>query len=507
MQTPIFLPDDFSDKRRMIRDRRPLAICIAFVTARFVPGCRSLRNQLIPDVLNILKMAWDRVDENEERQRTLFQSFGVLATYASPADTQTTESGAARYGEFSPWALRSTLETYSLRISLHRAWDQVSRVRFNTAAEALAAPSFRRYLLWLWLYTMSHHGALLMRAPPTIREDMSIRSAPSLLAHLKDEYLIKRVLAEVELCLLWSSIGTHQQELGEWWCSPHTSGAIDSRLEGLRALDSSLVAWSERWQLNGNRDNLSPPINSLQLTSIDFHYRFTRFSIATFVTRFFHLSALEHRSDGSREQTPTPPTMVMLELLLQTMQAAMALCTQPLELSPIQKDIARYIPHLAYAMLAFPCFFVIRAAEIPGMPIATAREYFIDIERSANIFCEQAADEYHCAALYGKAILQELARVEDILQQRSVKAMADIRAAAPNAVPTDYSAGHQNSSVPLSHEGVSNGANAMDAMDFTTQNPNAFQMQWQSLDALNLPNQFAGFGDIEGWFMNNFWDP
>jgi hypothetical protein len=472
-----------------------------------VPGCRSLRNQLIPDVLNILKMAWDRVDESEERQRTLFQSFGLLSTYANPADTQTTESGAARYGEFSPWALRSTVESYSLRISLHRSWDQVSRVRFNTAAEALANPSFRRYLLWLWLYTMSHHGALLMRSPPTVREDMSIRSAPSLLAHLKDEYLIKRVLAEVELCLLWSSISTQQQELGEWWCSPQSGGAIDSRLEGLRTLDSSLVAWSERWQLNGNHDNLSPPINSLQSTSIDFHYRFTRFCIATFVTRFFHLSALEHISDGSRDQTPTPPTTVMLELLLQTMQAAMALCTQPLELSPIQKDIARYIPHLAFAMLAFPCFFVIRAAEIPGIPIATVREYFIDIKRTANIFCEVAADEYHCAALYGKAILQELVRVEDALQQRSVKMMASVQTSMPNAIPNDHPAGQQGSSAPPVHDQMSNGAITIDAMDFTTQNPNAFQMQWQSLDALNSPNQFAGFGDIEGWFMNNFWDP
>lgn len=504
MQTPIFLPDDFSDKRRMIRERRPLAICIAFVTARFVPGCRSLRNQLIPDVLNILKMAWDRIDDNVEHQRTLFQAFGVLSTYSSPADTQTTESGQARYGEFSPWALRSTVESYSLRISLHRSWDHVSKTRFNTPTEALADPSFRRYLLWLWLYTMSHHGALLMRSPPTIREDMSIRSAPSILSHLKDEYLIKRVCAEVELCLLWSSSSSQTQELGEWWCSPQSTGAIDSRLEGLRTLDSSLVSWSERWQLM-NRDDLGfPPINSLQRTSIDFHFRFTRFAIATFVTRFFHLSAMEHRSDGSRDQTPTPPTTILIELLIQTMQAAMALCTLPLELSPIQKDIARYIPHLAFAMLAFPCFFVIRAAEIPGIPSATVREYFIDIRRAADVFCELAADEYHCAAIYGKAILAELARTEDALAERSAKAIANAQAIASSA-HTEPAVAQQANAMLQNPEQMMNGNFQPDAMDFTTQMPNMFQ--WQSLDAFNSPNQFANFGDIEGWFVNNFWDP
>jgi hypothetical protein len=50
MQTPIFLPDDFNDKRAMIRNRRPLSICIAFVTARFVPGVST--NKYILDLMS-----------------------------------------------------------------------------------------------------------------------------------------------------------------------------------------------------------------------------------------------------------------------------------------------------------------------------------------------------------------------------------------------------------------------------------------------------------------------
>ncbi|KIW02647.1 hypothetical protein, variant [Verruconis gallopava] len=506
MQTPVFLPDDFKDKRSMIRHRRPLAVCIAFVTARFVPGCRSLRIQLTPDVLNILKMAWDRINENEEEQRTLFQAFAILSTYASPSDAQTSESGAARYGELSPLALRSVIETFALRISLHRSWDQVSCLRFKSPSDALASVPFRRYLLWLWLYTMSHHGSLLMRTPPTIREDASIRSAPEILSSLKEEYLIKRILAEVELCLLWSQAGTRHHELGEWWVSPQTGGAIDSRLEALRALDAALVSWSERWGLVEKDDSVVLPINSLQRTSIDFHYRFKRFSVATYVTRFFHLSTIEQRSDQSRDQSPTPPTIMMIELLLQTMQAAMSLCTLPLELSPIQKDIARYIPHLAFAMLAFPCYFVMRAAEVPGIPIATVREYFIDIKRVADVFCEMAADEYHCASIYGKAILEELARTERSLQSKQSSTQfrnSQVRPHTPAQV-------HQNSMQPPSldhtvYSATSDSTTQTDNMDFTPEASSMFN--WQSLSALNSPNQYSGIGGIEGWFLNNFWDP
>jgi hypothetical protein len=188
------------------------------------------------------------------------------------------------------------------------------------------------------------------------------------------------------------------------------------------------------------------------------------------------------------------------------MQAAMALCTLPLELSPIQKDIARYIPHLAFAMLAFPCFFVMRAAEVPGIPNATVREYFIDIKRAADVFCELAADEYHCAALYGKAILAELVRTEDAIQRRSVKALAQSQAGAAQATAHhDQSATQATGVAAQGGLHMGNGVPMADPMDFTTQMPNMFQ--WQSLDALNSPNQFAGFGDIEGWFVNNFWDP
>jgi hypothetical protein len=193
----------------------------------------------------------------------------------------------------------------------------------------------------------------------------------------------------------------------------------------------------------------------------------------------------------------------MIELLLQTMQAAMALCTLPLELSPIQKDIARYIPHLAFAMLAFPCFFVMRAAEVPGIPSATVREYFIDIKRAADVFCELAADEFHCAAIYGKAILAELSRTEDVLQRRSVKALASTQ--VQTTAQHDQNTAQQAGATTQGAMHMGNGITMADTMDFTTQMPNMFQ--WQSLDALNSPNQFAGFGDIEGWFVNNFWDP
>jgi hypothetical protein len=460
---------------------------------------------LIPDVLKILKMGWEPISGSDEDQRTLFQAFATLSTYASPNDAQTT-SGIATYGELTPWALKSLIEMFALRTGLHRSWDDVSRLRFENSSDAIANPAFRRYLLWLWMFAMSHYAALLTRTPPTIREDMSIRSAPSLLEHLQDEYLIKRILAEVELCLVWSEAGTRSRDLGEWWCSPQNGGAIELKLEAFRALDSALVNWSERWHLDDVDDTVYPPKNSLQKGAIDFHYRLTRFNVATYVTRFFHLSAMEQMASAQHDQLPANFPM-MIELLLGSMQAAMAISTLPLELSPIQLDLARYIPHLAFTMLTFPCYFVIRASEIPGVPRSTIDKYFSDIKRVGQIFCELAADESHCAAIYGKAILEELSKTEATLQGRQTLAATEsFQSRSSPPLNKNHNSAQPNIATETVSDDLPCGLNQTEAMNHFA-HPLSMH-QWQFFDgALNTQDQFAAFGDMETWFLNNFWDP
>jgi hypothetical protein len=178
----------------------------------------------------------------------------------------------------------------------------------------------------------------------------------------------------------------------------------------------------------------------------------------------------------------------------------------PLELSPIQKDIARYIPHLAFAMLAFPCWFVMRAAEIPSLPHTMFLAYFADIKRVAETFREMAADEFHCAALYGKAILKELARIEMVFKHKATRPPADTTYDQTNPQMRDAHGASQQHSTATDYEQLPNGLGNSDSMNFSGQPLNT--LSWQGFEGgLSSPGQLGSFGEIEGWFLNNFWDP
>jgi hypothetical protein len=51
-----------------------------------------------------------------------------------------------------------------------------------------------------------HSSALVTRTPPSIRSDYSIRSAPELFSGADIGPRLRRLLGEVELCLLWKKV-------------------------------------------------------------------------------------------------------------------------------------------------------------------------------------------------------------------------------------------------------------------------------------------------------------
>ncbi len=54
-------------------------------------------------------------------------------------------------------------------------------------------------------------SAIITRMPPSIRSDYSIRSAPHLFAQVNAEPRVRRLLGEVELCLLWEKVFIPEQ--------------------------------------------------------------------------------------------------------------------------------------------------------------------------------------------------------------------------------------------------------------------------------------------------------
>ena len=395
------MDDTLHDVPKLIRNQRPLAYCAAFVAARFVPGYKTLRYAMIPEISDIIKQRYSSVKGGRDQAWPLLQAFAILYAYAN---SQPTVTDPCYSGELSHWALKSTVEMYASRLSLYRSAGEVRDLLNTDSHTVVESIELRRYVFWLWLYTMSHHTSLLLKMPPTIVVDLNIKSASKLLKDLCLDKRALRILAEVELCLLWSEVGVHDQASNQWWCAPAVPPDVKDISATLTRFDAALDKWSERWL----------PMNPNQITTIRdngpvyFHYRFTRFFISTYATRLIY-----RQGDSSNSTTGTSSTNILsppiVRIVLRSIEAAVDCCTVFQDLSPLQRDHTRYIADAGFNMIAFPCFYIISAAEmLSGMGVSM-KTHLQSVKRVAELMIDSAVDDTHGPFVSGKKILARLA--------------------------------------------------------------------------------------------------
>ena len=304
------------------------------MTTRFVPGYGELRQQMIPEIANILKLKQLPAAKMREQAWTVLLSYAVLYAYSAG------QANGDLYwnNELSPWLLKSTVEMFALRLALHRSGETLrSLLEWNSEAGA-DSMELHRYVIWLWLYTMSHHTSLLMRVPPTIVGDCNIRSASKLLERFSSDSRVHRVLAEVELSLLWNESAKHDPASAEWWCSPPTIPDVRETLTTLERLEGALDAWKKRYLQHDPEEMSVPPRTESEI----FHYRFTRFCINTYATR----SLYQGRQAAGRDLSDPAMnvlSMPVVKAVLRTTETAVDICTVFPRLSPMQRDRARYM--------------------------------------------------------------------------------------------------------------------------------------------------------------------
>lgn len=406
---PFVSNEDLADLPKVVRQRQDFAYCIAFVTSRFVPGCKQLRTALAQRVLSISRLAFGSVSDDPHEQWALLQCIAVLYAYASSSNADPDLGDILPAGELSHWSLKASIETLALRISLHRSAEHVSRLVANGENLSDRNIHFRRYMLWLWLFTISHYTALMTGTPPTIREDSTITSSPRLLSSCKDNPSVSRVLAEVELCLLWGQAGLQQRDLKEWWClSSAGPNEVEStsKLALLQDIHSSLAQWSRRWGLV-DAEGVSPPLTGPNrvLTSVDFHYRFTRFCISTYALRLLRYPAVHGPGEQQKQGALNPEAVTSL---LESADAAMHFSTFLLELNPLAKERSRYIADFGFAMVAFACWFITKVSELPTNsqhPQPSVEKHLLSVKKVAHLLEELALDRKHSPSIYSSRIL------------------------------------------------------------------------------------------------------
>lgn len=116
-----------------------------------------------------------------------------------------------------------------------------------------------------------------MRTPPSIRSDNSIRSAPDLFAGINIEPRMRRLLGEVELCLLWEKVifkrflmylfwqfiiqaNAADSTFGEWWCPSEKVGpASSSPSTVVDIVTRDLASWRAKYASFIERGRFSLP--------------------------------------------------------------------------------------------------------------------------------------------------------------------------------------------------------------------------------------------------------
>jgi hypothetical protein len=261
---------------------------------------------------------------------------------------------------------------------------------------------------WLWLVTMSHHFSLMTRTPPSIREDNSISSAVDLLRDLPRPSRVTRILAEIDLYMLWQHAGRSVPGLAEWWCTPSDTMNVEDVQAVLQDMEGALEVWSRRWGLRGEPQATISNVDMANNGAVDFHFQSTRFCISTFGTRYI----LEKTRSALDEDIPsqTGLAQVARESLLKSVKAAHACSRCLVDIPPLRRENTRYMAEFGYALISFCCLYIIQAYELFGSALPTLGSYLTSVEEVATFMTEMAVANNTAPRLYGASVMRQLRR-------------------------------------------------------------------------------------------------
>ncbi|KIW15017.1 hypothetical protein PV08_07804 [Exophiala spinifera] len=402
---PILTEADVGDFDDMIKhNKRQLAYSMAYVAARFVPGCQPIRAMLVPELLSMLRIRFDPSGRDDAECWTLLQAFAVLCTWATPHNIHVPAAGGEDWElELRQDTLRASLEMMATACSVHRSGEEVIRLlKHERRSDVPQLLVFRKYCYWLWMFSTAQFQSLLLRTPPTIREDATIRWANQHLEQYTNDECTRRILADVSLALLWDISALNDRSLAEWWCSIPIETDVNSALALLTTLDDGLNQWRRRWirptqphqQHQHSSDFASDPARS---SCIDLYQRFSRFCISTHANKLFQSSA-------TAENLP----LSVVSLVTQSVERASTLCHLFLELTPLVKSSIRFAPESTFAMVAFACEWVIRAKCLfPGMECVRPQDLNV-VRGVAELMIDLGVDNKHSARIVGESVLARL---------------------------------------------------------------------------------------------------
>lgn len=382
--------EDFQNIDYNIDNQPILTQCICYAAARLVPGSAALRETLRKHIYRIIGRAFRRPKTNDVDDFAYFNALVVLYCLSRRSPT-TWGTQVSASDDISIWSVKAVIEIFAMRIGLHQSVEEVKRVLILGKTLDASSPGVRRYTLWLWLYTMAHHVSLITGSPPSIREDSSIRSAPTLLQGLSHEPAIQRLLGEVELCLLWETLDRQHSGLGEWWRAASDSAMTYNPSQVIVCIDSMLDTFKNRYEYFMRTTFFG--------RGLDFHFRFARFCLTAFSLRHLKPSlplANEHHAKA----------------VSVCVDAAVSCLRWLLDLGPIERERLRHPGDFAFVMMAFCAMFILKGIKAFEFSLPDTTEKLALVKQTAQLMIEVALDKHHSPYIYGTKVMRSLQTIE-----------------------------------------------------------------------------------------------
>lgn len=171
-----------------------------------------MREKLMPSISNLLHSKFPVSRGGDEDELATLQALMILYVYR-PATT------SPQFEDITHWRLKSIVEAYAIHLGCHRSVNELRNLIRSRATDITSSKSYKQYIMWLWLFTMSQHISLVTGSPPSISEDATIRLAPETLKHIHKTQAVTRLLGEVELCMLWSKVSKIPPDISQCLCT------------------------------------------------------------------------------------------------------------------------------------------------------------------------------------------------------------------------------------------------------------------------------------------------
>ncbi|KAL3429753.1 hypothetical protein BDV09DRAFT_202757 [Aspergillus tetrazonus] len=327
---------------------QPLYVLAAiYAVARYLPDSTALRNRTGCILRRLISELIFRSMANQSSIAKAENMQGLVVLYACCEATGPNHEDQQAFPYFDMLFLKGIAEAYA------------SKIRLGLDCPLDKASDDKLPLVWeVWLYTMSHHCAVLHGCPRTLSGSVELHRAKSALEQTVDHPRIRLLLAECELCLVWENASSIPAS-----CPKTVNDALDH--------------WKFQWHdfLTG----AAAPGHQLF-----FYFHFTRFHLLT------------HLVDEAGE---------IYIAMNETLEAAQDFLQWFKDLSPVSKDRLRYLCDFAFVLMVHVCLCVIRALR-GGLVLPKCRKEFLELVQDAAVLMQSLSARADTRpAIYGCALV------------------------------------------------------------------------------------------------------